>query len=125
MYKIHLILPTQCAIIDYYNSDYYMDNNILLHHLKHGENYQVDSDMDSVYQVSRAPNRYMLQAARVLEQALPQIESMHQHIMHLQNNLVQATEENNKLRTKIQEIISEKTNNNNTAKPSLDTNNSS
>jgi hypothetical protein len=86
-----------------------MDNNILLHHLKHGENYQVDSDIDSVYQVSRAPNRYMLQAARVLEQALPQLDAMHQHIMHLQNNLVHATEENNRLRTRLQEYDREKT----------------
>jgi hypothetical protein len=92
-----------------------MDHNILLHHLKHGENYQVDADIDSMYQVSRAPNRYMLQAARVLEQVLPQLQSTHEHAVHLQHQLAQTIEENNRLRARLQELNNEKNTNRGTA----------
>ena len=60
----------------------------LLHHLKHGYGYTATQESGEPFQVLNPPNKYMLQAAKVLEQVLPELERLNQ--LAIQNSQLAA-----------------------------------
>lgn len=73
-----------------------MDHTILIKHLKHGVTTLVGEGLDAQQQY-HLPNRYMLEAARVLEKQQVIIQQQQQHLQELQHNYQQAVDQINNL----------------------------
>ena len=73
-----------------------MDHTILVHHLKHGVTSLITEGLESQQQYT-PPNRYMLEAARVIEQLTIANQQQNQYIQELQINYQQTVDQLKKL----------------------------
>lgn len=69
-----------------------MEHTILINHLKHGTTYLIGEGLDA-QQGYNPPNRYMLEAARVLEAQSVMIHNQNQLIQELQIKLQQTVDQ--------------------------------
>jgi hypothetical protein len=96
----------------------------LLHHLKHGYSYTATNEGGEPYQVLNPPNKYMIQAAKIIEKVLPEIEQLTKQAIHSREMLWQAhadcerlTKELNDAQKTIQDQLRNPLNGNSTGDP--------
>jgi|VirMetMinimDraft_7_1064189.scaffolds.fasta_scaffold221367_1 hypothetical protein len=75
-----------------------MDHNILINILRNGYSYEVNEEELEPYQVSYPPTRYTMEAARLLQKVLPQLDMCVQRINQLQTELADQVAESVRLR---------------------------
>ena len=62
-----------------------INHDILIQALKHGESYVVNDGVGEPQQVVRPPNKYMLAAAKVIEQLITQLQHQQNVLMQMQH----------------------------------------